>query len=109
MALSPDFFATKHFSLTNVGAAPARTPYFPEGGFTEPTMLLLVFVTDDGTGTGASPTLFIPAVPNAEIPPHPRGLEWRYFATIGEDDKLLDAAARDGIEIDGFYLRSGPI
>lgn len=51
-------------------------------------MQLLVFVSDDGTADGTGPLLFLPASPEAALPPNPRSLEWRYFATINEDDNL---------------------
>lgn len=52
-------------------------------------MQLLVFVTDDGRPNGTGPILFLPAAPEAALPPHPRSLTWRYFATVTEDDALL--------------------
>lgn len=52
-------------------------------------MQILVFVTDDGRPNGTGPILFLPATPEAVLPPHPRSLSWRYFATVSEDDALL--------------------
>ena len=67
-------------------------------------MQLLVFVSDNGSDTGTAPTLFVPATPDAVLPRHPSGMSWRYFATIGEDDELLDIGGKEGIELDGYYI-----
>jgi hypothetical protein len=52
-------------------------------------MNVLVFVTDDGTIAGTGPVLFLKDFATATMPVHPRGLEWKYFATVPEDDELL--------------------
>ena len=68
---------------------------------------LLVFVSDDGTGTGTGPILFLPSRPDAALPPNPRGMEWRYFATISDEDNLLGSdrtAALEAIGSEGFYI-----
>jgi hypothetical protein len=53
-------------------------------------MQVLVFVTDDGKATEATgPTLVVANAPSAVLPPHPRSLDWRYFATMGSDDRLF--------------------
>ena len=52
-------------------------------------MPILVFVTDDGSERGTGPLLFLPTRPDAALPPHPRSMSWRYFATVGEGDSLL--------------------
>jgi hypothetical protein len=67
-------------------------------------MQLLVFVTDDGISPeGTGPILVIEEMPSAVLPPHPRSLSWKYFATVGLDDSLvaaeraaIDASVRDG-------------
>lgn len=53
-------------------------------------MKVLVFVSDDGTDAGTGPILFIKDVPDAILPPNPRGMAWRYFATVDVTDQLLD-------------------
>lgn len=50
---------------------------------------VLIFVTDDGSEAGTGPILFLKDFVTSAMPEHPRGLEWRYFATVGEDDDLL--------------------
>lgn len=70
-------------------------------------MQLNVFVTDDGTEFGTGPLLFLPTVPEAILPAHPRALEWRYFATIEAGDSLLATdreAALAAIHDDGHYI-----
>jgi hypothetical protein len=70
-------------------------------------MQLNVFVTEDGSDSGTGPILFLPISPKAALPPNPRSLEWRYFATIEDKDSLLAAdreAALSAIEDDGFYV-----
>jgi hypothetical protein len=63
-------------------------------------MQLLVFVTDDGHGLTSGPTLFTLYQPGARLPPHPRSLAWRYFATIDRDE-MPAIGGLEGIEIDG--------
>jgi hypothetical protein len=70
-------------------------------------MQLNVFVTDDGSPEGTGPILFLPISPGAAMPPNPRALEWRYFATIDDEDALLAGdreAALSAIEEDGYYI-----
>ena len=52
-------------------------------------MKVLVFVTDDGTDAGTGPVLFLKDFADSALPSHPRGLAWKYFATVSEDDDLL--------------------
>jgi hypothetical protein len=52
-------------------------------------MRILVFVTDDGTEAGTGPVLFLKDLASSTLPAHPRGLEWKYFATVAENDDLL--------------------
>jgi hypothetical protein len=53
-------------------------------------MQVLVFVTDDGRSSeGSGPTLVIEDVPTATLPPNPRSLSWRYFATMRSEDVLF--------------------
>ena len=52
-------------------------------------MNILVFVTDDGTEAGTGPILFLKDFATSSMPEHPRGLEWKYFATVTEGDELL--------------------
>ena len=61
-------------------------------------MRLLVFVSDDGTPDGTGPTLFLPDHKTSVKPKHPRGMEWRYFATIAEEDNLFAIEARAGLQ-----------
>ena len=56
----------------------------------EGIMQVLVFVTDDGRGCEATgPMLVIEDVPSASLPPNPRSLAWRYFATMRAEDVLF--------------------
>jgi hypothetical protein len=52
-------------------------------------MKVLIFVTDDGTEAGSGPILFVKDFATSTLPPHPRALTWRYFATVDESDELL--------------------
>ena len=52
-------------------------------------MQVLVFVTDDQSVEGSGPLLVIEDTPTAVLPPNPRSLAWRYFATMAADDALL--------------------
>ena len=52
-------------------------------------MNILVFVTDDGSEAGTGPILFLKDFATSSMPRHPRGLEWKYFATVAEGDELL--------------------
>jgi hypothetical protein len=53
-------------------------------------MQVLVFVTDDARSPqGSGPILVVQARPEAVLPPHPRALEWRYFATMETDDTFF--------------------
>ena len=52
-------------------------------------MKVLVFVTDDDTEAGTGPVLFLKDFATSALPAHPRGLVWKYFATVNEDDELL--------------------
>jgi hypothetical protein len=53
-------------------------------------MRVLLFVSSDPGRPGlVDPMLVIAERPDAVLPPHPQGLEWRYFATTTLDDQLL--------------------
>jgi hypothetical protein len=68
---------------------------------------LLVFVTEDETGTGTGPIVYLPERADAALPPHPRSLSWRYFATVMESDTLVAndrEAILSGIEQDGHFI-----
>jgi hypothetical protein len=52
-------------------------------------MKVLIFVTDDGTDAGTGPVLFLKDFATSALPVHPRGLMWKYFATVDEQDDLL--------------------
>lgn len=70
-------------------------------------MQLLVFVTDDGTAEGTGPLLFVENNPLSALPPNPRSLSWRYFATIAQDDTMFMSegrAALPALARDGFYI-----
>lgn len=56
-------------------------------------MRVLVFVSDDGTEDGTGPLLFLREHGQSILPPHPRALGWRYFATVEERDQLLQPNA----------------
>jgi hypothetical protein len=61
-------------------------------------MQVLVFVTDDGrSAEGTGPTLIVEASPVATLPPNPRSLEWRYFATMESEDLMFGS--------EGFRMR----
>jgi hypothetical protein len=68
---------------------------------------LLVFVTEVSAEATSGPILFIEERPDAVLPDNPRGLTWRYFATIGREDAMV-AAERDevehGLRDDGYYI-----
>lgn len=52
-------------------------------------MVVLVFVTDDGSDEGTGPLLYVAEDPATFLPPNPRGLDWRYFATMQLDDQMF--------------------
>jgi hypothetical protein len=58
----------------------------------EPALMnILVFVTDNGTEAGSGPVLFLEDFATSSMPPHPLGLEWKYFARV---PKLTSCSAR---------------
>jgi hypothetical protein len=68
---------------------------------------LLVFVTETGPETTSGPIVFVEDRPEAALPPNPRGLGWRYFATVGRGDALIGEereAIEAGIAEDGYYI-----
>jgi hypothetical protein len=68
---------------------------------------LLIFVTETGPETTSGPILFVEDRPEAALPANPRGLNWRYFATVGRDDALVAeerAAIEAGLADDGYYI-----
>jgi hypothetical protein len=74
-------------------------------------MQLLVFVTDDGGPEGSGPLLFVDHQRRTTLPPHPRSLEWRYFAAIDMEDDLFvlhRSAALPALRADGFYISNLP-
>ena len=52
-------------------------------------MLVMVFVTDDGSAEGTGPLLYLGEWPGASLPANPRGLHWRYFATLAMEDHMF--------------------
>jgi hypothetical protein len=57
-------------------------------------MQVLVFVSDDGRSPETTgPTLILEDVATAVIPPHPRSMAWRYFATMQSEDALFGSEA----------------
>jgi hypothetical protein len=68
---------------------------------------LLVFVTEVSADSTSGPILFIEERADAVLPENPRGLTWRYFATIGREDAMV-AAEREAVELglreDGYYI-----
>jgi hypothetical protein len=81
----------------------ANEPLAPK----EATGRLLVFVTETGPESTSGPVLFVEEKPDAALPANPRGLSWRYFATIGREDAMM-AEEREAIELglaeDGYYI-----
>ena len=70
-------------------------------------MKVLVFVTDDGTEAGTGPILFVKDFATSTLPPHPRALSWKYFATVDEDDELLGddrEAVRSALSNDDSFI-----
>jgi hypothetical protein len=71
-------------------------------------MNLLVFISDDGSPEGTGPIVIVPERKDAVLARNPRSFEWRYFATITEQDSILDsnqqAECLQCIADDGFYL-----
>ena len=70
-------------------------------------MKVLVFVTDDGTEAGTGPILFVKDFAGSTLPAHPRGLEWKYFATVDDTDPLLGddrLAIRAALEADDSFI-----
>jgi hypothetical protein len=54
-------------------------------------MHVIVFVTDDGKSPdGTAPLLYLRDNPASALPPHPRSLSWRYFATVPIGDQMFD-------------------
>lgn len=70
-------------------------------------MKVLVFVTDDGTEAGTGPILFVRDFATSTLPPHPRALSWKYFATVDETDALLGddrEAIRSALHNDDSFI-----
>ncbi len=69
-------------------------------------MQVLVFTTTAEDGSTTGPTLFVPDRPGITLPPHPRSLEWKYFATIDDRDDLLaqSPGAVEVIERQGYFI-----
>lgn len=67
-------------------------------------MQVLVFVTQGEDGNATGPTLFLLDKPEAALPPHPRSLEWRYFATVEDRDQMVPMGALEAIEQQGRYV-----
>lgn len=70
-------------------------------------MHVLVYVTDDGSRDGCSPTAYVAGGRGSGLPGHPNSLRWRYHATIGERDGLLDVEgnfALRAIQLQGFFI-----
>jgi hypothetical protein len=69
-------------------------------------MHVRVYVTDDGTQGGGSPTAFVYAG-LGKVPGHPNSLRWRYWATVNDHDPLLDIQGNHAvraIQLQGFYI-----
>lgn len=72
-------------------------------------MQVRVFVTDDGSPEGTGPIVFVPVGLNASLPANPRLMPWRYFATIGDRDRLFAVHgpnAADALLIRGYFMVS---
>ena len=70
-------------------------------------MHVLVYVTDDGSARGCSPTVFLAGGRGDNLPGHPGSMRWRYHATIGEHHRLLDVEgniALRAIQLQGFFI-----
>ena len=65
----------------------SASPFFSSCG---ENMQVLVFVSDDGRSPhGVGPTLILEDRATAVLPPHPRSLNWRYFATMRAEDAMF--------------------
>jgi len=69
-------------------------------------MLLHVFASET-TSAGRNGSLIYVEEATEKLPPHPKGGEWRYVATM-EDEHLSPASLRTlilaGIALHGFYV-----
>jgi len=68
---------------------------------------VLVYVTDDGSARGCSPTAFLAEGHGDKLPGHPNAMRWRYHATIGDGHRLLDVEsniALRAIQLQGFFI-----
>jgi hypothetical protein len=54
-------------------------------------MRVHLFVTESEGGRSVGPVQYVPDSSAAFLRAHPRGLEWRYFATLGLGDALLSS------------------
>ena len=66
-----------------------------------------VFISDDGTASGTGPTLFLSDQPTSVLPENPRAMEWRYVATVAEQDSLLAVDGLDAqlaLRTDGYFI-----
>jgi hypothetical protein len=67
----------------------------------------MIFVTEDERGSSTAPIVYLPERADAALPPHPRSMSWRYFATVMETDVLLGedrSSVLDSIEQDGHCI-----
>ena len=70
-------------------------------------MHLLIFATADEKGGRTGPIVLLPEPAKVLLPPNPRSLPWLYFATVAEDDVLLDNERTKifaGIAKDGHFV-----
>ena len=70
-------------------------------------MHVRVYVTDDGTPGGTSPTAFVNGRRTEVMPGHPHSLRWRYWGIVSDENGMLNTdgnVARRAIQLQGFYI-----
>jgi hypothetical protein len=54
-------------------------------------MRVRIYLTANGSGGGVAPVLYVEDRPDVQVPPHPNGQSWMYFATVERHDRILAA------------------
>ena len=70
-------------------------------------MHVRIYVTDDGTPSGCSPSAFVNGRYAEAMPRHPQSLRWQYWGIVNDEDHMLDVegnVARRSIHLQGFYI-----
>ena len=67
-------------------------------------MQVNVFISASHHNSAAPTYLLLPLRPQATIPQHLQGIEWRYLTTTETDHKIIGLAPRD---IDAAVMRDG--